>query len=581
MFDVDVNKVSDNRIEGHCRQISSRIWGKDAEQEYVVNFVIEFDTPIKKVGGWKNDEILDTSHISGEELSDAGLFVEFDTKKHPIVQVRTGLSYVSVGNASENLNKEISERFGWDFEAVVKYQREVWNSFLNRVAISTNDRLEKIRFYSNMYRALCRNLFSDVNGEWVSADEKVHKLSNPDHLALGCDAFWNLNQFWNLVTPEWSSKWVNSQLAMYDSNGWLAKGPAGMEYIPVMVAEHEIPLIVSAYQMGIRDFDSEKAFAAMKKMQTTPAVRIGGGFAGNRNLVEYLKYQYVPFEKGRFSNSLEYSYDDWTVGQMAKALGKSHDYEVFNKRGYWWKNAMNPKTGYAHMRGVDGKFVSDFDPFLTGRNQHYVEGNSWQLTFFVPQDVPALIETIGEKNFVERLNRGFEVSKQWRYNAPNDQYWDYPVVQGNQQSMHFAFLFNWAKKPWLTQKWSRSIMDRYYGNGVANAYLGDEDQGQMSAWFVMAALGLFQTDGGCRVNPIYEIASPLFEKVVINLGGLYGRGDSFVIEAKNVSRKNKYIQSAVLNGKKLNTFYFQASELLRGGELILIMGDKPNYRWGI
>jgi putative alpha-1,2-mannosidase len=119
LFDVDVNKVSDNRIEGHCRQISSRIWGKDAEQEYVVNFVIEFDTPIKKVGGWKNDEILDTSHISGEELSDAGLFVEFDTKKHPIVQVRTGLSYVSVGNASENLNKEISERFGWDFEAVV------------------------------------------------------------------------------------------------------------------------------------------------------------------------------------------------------------------------------------------------------------------------------------------------------------------------------------------------------------------------------------------------------------------------------------------------------------------------------
>ena len=584
LFDVDVNKVSDNRIEGHCRQISSRIWGKDAEQEYVVNFVIEFDTPIKKVGGWKN-EILDTSHISGEELSDAGLFVEFDTRKHPIVQVRTGLSYVSVGNASENLNKEISERFGWDFEAVVKYQREVWNSFLNRVVISTNDRLEKIRFYSNMYRALCRNLFSDVNGEWVSADEKVHKLSNPDHLALGCDAFWNtfwnLNQFWNLVTPEWSSKWVNSQLAMYDSNGWLAKGPAGMEYIPVMVAEHEIPLIVSAYQMGIRDFDSEKAFAAMKKMQTTPAVRIGGGFAGNRNLVEYLKYQYVPFEKGRFSNSLEYSYDDWTVGQMAKALGKSHDYEVFNKRGYWWKNAMNPKTGYAHMRGVDGKFVSDFDPFLTGRNQHYVEGNSWQLTFFVPQDVPALIETIGEKNFVERLNWGFEVSKQWRYNAPNDQYWDYPVVQGNQQSMHFAFLFNWAKKPWLTQKWSRSIMDRYYGNGVANAYLGDEDQGQMSAWFVMAALGLFQTDGGCRVNPIYEIASPLFEKVVIDLGGLYGRGDSFVIEAKNVSRKNKYIQSAVLNGKKLNTFYFQASELLRGGELILIMGDKPNYRWGI
>lgn len=585
LFDVDINKVSNKRIEGCCRQVSSRIWGKDAEQEYVVNFVIEFDAPIKRVGGWKNDEVFDTSQISGEELSDAGLFVEFDTKKYPIVQVRTGLSYVSISNALENLNKEISERFGWDFDAVVKYQKEVWNSFLNRVVISTNDRLEKIRFYSNMYRALCRNLFSDVNGEWVAADEKVRKLSNPDHLALGCDAFWNtfwnLNQFWNLVTPEWSSKWVNSQLAMYDSNGWLAKGPAGMEYIPVMVAEHEIPLIVSAYQMGIRDFDSEKAFNAMKKMQTTPAVHIGGGFAGNRDLVEYLKYRYVPIEKGRFSNSLEYSYDDWTVGQMAKALGKSDDCNVFNERGYWWKNAINPETGYAHMRRANGEFVSDFDPFLTGRNQHYVEGNAWQLTFFVPQDVPALIETIGEKNFVERLNWGFEVSEQWRYNAPNDQYWDYPVVQGNQQSMHFAFLFNWAKKPWLTQKWSRSIIDRYYGSGVANAYLGDEDQGQMSAWFVMAALGLFQTDGGCRVKPIYEIGSPLFEKVVINLGGLYGRGDCFIIEAKNVSRKNKYIQSAVLNGRTLNSFYFQASELLKGGELILVMGDKPNHLWGI
>ena len=319
----------------------------------------------------------------------------------------------------------------------------------------------------------------------------------------------------------------------------------------------------------------------MKKMQTTPAVHIGGGFAGNRDLVEYLKYRYVPIEKGRFSNSLEYSYDDWTVGQMAKALGKSDDCNVFNERGYWWKNAINPETGYAHMRRANGEFVSDFDPFLTGRNQHYVEGNAWQLTFFVPQDVPALIETIGEKNFVERLNWGFEVSEQWRYNAPNDQYWDYPVVQGNQQSMHFAFLFNWAKKPWLTQKWSRSIIDRYYGSGVANAYLGDEDQGQMSAWFVMAALGLFQTDGGCRVKPIYEIGSPLFEKVVINLGGLYGRGDCFIIEAKNVSRKNKYIQSAVLNGRTLNSFYFQASELLKGGELILVMGDKPNHLWGI
>lgn len=585
LLDVEVKQVGDRRIEGYCHQLSPRVWSHDADQEYVVNFVIEFDAPIKKIGGWKNDQVLQTSQISGKNLKEAGLYVEFDTQKTPVVQTRAGISMVSVANASENLQKEITDRFGWDFDAVVQNQKQVWNEVFNRVAITTDNRIEKVRFYSNMYRALCRNLFSDVNGEWMSPDEKVRRFDRPEHVALGCDAFWNtfwnLNPFWNLVTPEWTSKWVNSQLAMYDSNGWLAKGPAGMEYIPVMVAEHEIPLIVSAYQMGIRDFDTKKAFEAMKKMQTTPATRVAGGFAGNRDLETYLKYRYVPIEKGRFSNTLEYAYDDWTVGQMAKALGNYQEYKTFDERGSWWKNAINPQNGYAQMRDTTGVFVPNFDPFHSGANHHYVEGNAWQLTFFVPQDVPALVERVGEKTFVERLNWGFEASEPWRYNAPNDQYWDYPVVQGNQQSMHFAFLFNWAKKPWLTQKWTRSIIDKYYGAGIANAYLGDEDQGQMSAWFVMAALGLFQTDGGCRVDPIYEIASPLYEKVVIDLGGRYNRGETFTIEARNASHKNKYVQSAMLNGKPLNTFFFPASELLKGGELILEMGDKPNTSWGV
>lgn len=583
--EVEMKQVSDYRIEGFCHQFSPQVWSGDADQEYVVNFVIEFDAPIKKTGGWKNDQVLDSKQITGKNLKDAGLYVEFDTKKHPVVQVRTGISLVSIANASENLQKEISDKFGWDFNAVVQNQKDVWNEILNRLTITSNDRIEKVRFYTNMFRALCRNMWSDINGEWMSPDEKVRKFTNPDHVALGCDAFWNsfwnLNLFWNLVTPEWTSKWVNSQLAMYDSNGWLAKGPAGMEYIPVMVAEHEIPLIVSAYQMGIRDYDVEKAFEAIKKMQTTPATHVAGGFAGNRDLLPYLKYKYVPIEKGRFSNTMEYSYDDWTVGQMAKALGKYTEYDIFNDRGSWWKNAINPQNGYAHMRDTTRQFIPDFDPFQSGRDHHYVEGNSWQLSFFVPQDVPALIETIGEETFINRLNRGFEASEPWRYNAPNDQYWDYPVVQGNQQSMHFAFLFNWAKKPWLTQKWSRSIIDKYYGTSIANAYLGDEDQGQMSSWFVMAALGLFQTDGGCRIDPIYEIASPLYEKVIIDLGERYNRGKTFTIEAKNVSRKNKYVQSAMLNGKVLNEFFFPASELLKGGELILEMGDKPNTSWGI
>ncbi|TJZ51754.1 hypothetical protein FAZ15_19580 [Sphingobacterium olei] len=582
---VKITKVSDTRIEGVSEQRSENVWSGGVNQDYIVHFVMEFDQPIINYGSWLNDQVSVKKNLHANNAKNAGLFVEFDLKNSKIVQLRTGISYVSVENAALNLQQEISVPFGWSFDGVVAQNRSTWNELLSRIEVGSNDYLQKEKFYTNMYRALAsRNIFSDVDGSWRSADEKIHKFTRADDLALGCDAFWNtfwnLNQFWNLVTPEWSNRWVRSQLAMYDANGWLAKGPAGMEYIPVMVAEHEIPLIVGAYQMGIRDYDVEKAFEAVKKMQTTLPEVVAGGFAGNRDLEAYLKYKYVPFDKGRFSNSLEYSFDDWTVGQFAKALRKTDDYEIFNERGQWWKNVIDPETGYARMKNSDGNWLSDFDPFKSGANEHYVEGNAWQLTFFVPQDVIDLADLIGRDKFLERLDWGFEESNKWRYNGPNDQYWDYPVVQGNQQSMHFAYLFNWVKKPWVTQKWSRSIGERYYGSGVSNAYLGDEDQGQMSAWYLMNAIGLFQMDGGTRVEPVYEIGSPLFEKVTINLGGRYNRGERFTIEAKNTSKTNIYIQTATLNGKPLNDFKFPAKELLKGGSLVLEMGPEPNKSWG-
>lgn len=583
--EVDVYQDGNYRLIGVSHQLSPRVWSSDADQEYKLHFVIEFDHPIQRMGFWRNDEKSKGKHLKGKDLKEAGVWVEFD-KKVDTVQARSGISLVSVKNAKLNLLTEITQPFGWSFDRVYQHQKEKWNELLGRVDITTNDRQEKVKFYTNMYRALCsRNQFSDVNGDWVSADEKVRHFSRKGDVALGCDAFWNtfwnLNSFWNLVTPEWSNKWVRSQLAMYDANGWLAKGPAGMEYIPVMVAEHEIPLLVSTWQMGIRDYDVQKMYQAIKKMQTTPSRAVCGGYAGNRDLRPYLKHHYVPYDKGRFSNSLEYSFDDWSVGQLAKALHKTADYYTFNKRGYWWRNAIHPSSGFAHMKDSKGHWMPDFDAFRSGANEHYVEGNAWQLTFFVPQDVPALIDVIGQEAFVKRLGWGFSTSYPWRFNAPNDQYWDYPVMQGNQQSMHFAYLFNWAKHPWLTQHWVRSIMSRYYGSGIANAYLGDEDQGQMSAWYVMAAIGLFQTDGGCAVNPTYEIGSPLYPKTVIHLDEKYGRGETFTIEAKGVSRTNKYIQSAYLNGQPLNSFRFSAQEVLKGGSLILKMGSQPNKNWGI
>ncbi|MHC1769273.1 MAG: GH92 family glycosyl hydrolase [Verrucomicrobiia bacterium] len=580
---VEIRKVSGHRIEG-LSTYQSECWGKDGVQDYTVHFVIEFDRPIKAFGVWCDGKIEpNASRLQTQAVGDAGAYAEFDTREHPVVQARVGISLVSIENAALNLRTEVTDRFGWDFEAIRTQHVKAWNDLLGRIQIHTPDRREKVRFYNNLYRAFCRNTWSDVNGQWVDATEQVRQLPDGD-LALGCDAFWNtfwnLNQLWNLVAPEWSSLWVRSQLAMYHSLGWLAKGPAGMEYIPVMVAEHEIPLMVGAYQMGIRDFDAEQAFAAVRKMQTTPAKRIGGGLAGNRDLEAYLEHKYVPYDKGRFSNSLEYSYDDWAVAQFALALGKNDDYQKFLERSTWWRNTIDQETGYARLRDSAGVFLDPFDFYKSGANEQYVEGNAWQLTFFVPQDVPGLAKAIGVDRFRQRLEWGFAESYKWRFNAPNDQYWDYPVIQGNQQSMHFAFLFNWVQRPWLTQKWSRAIIERYYGNGLANAYLGDEDQGQMSAWFVMAAIGLFQTDGGCQVNPIYEIASPLYRKIILDLGLRYGRGKTFTIDARNVSRNKPYIQSATLNGKKLDTFCFPASELLKGGELVLQMGPEPNRDWG-
>ena len=389
-----IKQTGARRIEGFSKQLSKNVWSADADQNYTIYFVIEFNKDIKKFGGWHDHTLWETDTMTASYPQRFGCYAEFDTTDYPEVMVRSGISYVDMAGASNNLSNEITEPFGWNFEAVRKHQSDSWNNILNRVRIYSNDYREKVRFYTNLYRAFCRNTFSDADRRWVDAAGNIQKLDDPDAVALGCDAFWNtfwnLNQVWNLIAPEWSSRWVKSQLAMYDANGWLAKGPSGMKYIPVMVAEHEIPLLVSTYQMGIRNYDAEKMFRAIVKMQTTPAQRVANGFAGNRDLETYLQHQYVPADKGRFSNTLEYSYDDWTVSQLAKALGKEEYYRTFSNRGNWWKNAINPATGYAQMRYSNGEWEKNFDPFKSGANHHYVEGNAWQLTFFVPQNVPAL-----------------------------------------------------------------------------------------------------------------------------------------------------------------------------------------------
>ena len=583
----EMRQTGPRRIEGFSKQDTPRVWSRDADQFYTVHFVIEFDRDIVTFGGWENDSLWTGNAHAAQNPKFFGCYVEFKPAEgKTVVQMRSGISFVDIAGAANNLKREIEEPFGWSFEKVRAANEATWNDLLGRVKIATVDRLEKKRFYTNLYRSFCRNTFNDVDGRWSDPFGKIQKLGDPDARAMGCDAFWNtfwnLNQSWNLVGPEWSARWVKSQMALFEAGGWLGKGPAGMRYIPVMVAEHEIPQMVSAWQMGIRVYDPKKLLAAFVKMQTTPAQKVGRGYAGNRDLAAYMKHHYVPSDKGTFSNSMEYSFDDWTVGQFAKAIGDEAAYKTFSDRGAWWRNAVNPESGYCHRRDSKGEWDKGLSAFTGSYSvKGYVEGNAWQLTFFVPQDVPALVEIVGRERFVERLKWGFEKSCPFRYNAPGEHYANFPVVQGNQQSMHFAFLFNWAKEPWETQKWARSIMERFYGTGDATAWLGDEDQGQMSAWFVMASLGLFQTDGGCRVNPVYEIASPLFEEATIDLGRRFGRGEKFTIKAHNASRANKYVQKAVFNGKPQNTFLIDAREVLKGGTLELWMGTEPNRQWGV
>ncbi len=376
--------------------------GGDASyQQFTLHFVTRTNKPFKSMGGWVNDKIMhDIREITGKD--DVGVFLDFTTEDGRVIQLQTGVSLVSIEQARLNLETEMKP-FGWDFDACRAHARKVWNTF------------------------------------------------------------WNLNQLWNLITPDVSAKWVRSLLEIYDKGGWLAKGPTGIEYSSIMVASHEIPFIVAAYQHGIRRFDVDKAFQAMVHCQTTPGQsHPGGGHVGNMHLTAYLKHGYVPIDRGYASNTLEYAYDDWCVAQLAKALNRKDRYQEFSKRSEYWRNLFDNEVGFMRARHADGRWLENSDPY--SKKGGWIEGNSWQYTWFVPQNVHGLIEAMGRERFIQRLNEGLAKSEKTNFNATDDQWVLYPINHGNQPSMQVAYLFNYAGAPWLTQKWTRAIMDKYYGD---------------------------------------------------------------------------------------------------------------------
>lgn len=578
ILDAKITKVTDREIEGYSKQ-------KSGWNEYTVHFVARFNKSIEHFGGWKgNENIKDVKEVAGKGRM--GAFADFNTKMGEVLLMQTAISLVSIEQARLNLETEMNP-FNWDFDAVRNNAKKVWNGMLSKIQVQGGTEEERKKFYTNMYRSyVARTTWSDVNGKYVDVNEKIQE-GKADSPIYGCDAlwntFWNLNQLWALVNPDLTSKWVRSFLSIYNTGGWLPKGPAGIEYSGIMEASHEIALIVGAYQKGIRDFDAESAFQAMLHQQTTPGVVTPeGGYAGNKFFESYMKLGYVPTEEGQVSNTLEYAYDDWCVSQMAKALGKKKEYEQFIKRAGNYKNVFDTATKYIRMKHKDGTWVKEWNPYCctSFNGTGYLEGNAWQYSFFNPHDVQGILNLMGKDEFNNRLEDGFKKSARYNFNAEGDLYDRIPINHGNQPNMQAAWLFNYSGKPWLTQNYTREIMNRYYGSTPLHGWLGDEDEGQMGAWYVMAAMGLFQTDGGASVKPFYEIGSPLFEKTTITLDPTYYPGKTFTIEAHNVSDKNRYIQSATLDGKPLTKPWFYHADLVDGGSLVLEMGPEPNTAWG-
>ncbi len=592
IFYTEIKKVSDREVEGISYQQALR---KANYNEYILHFVLRFDKPFKSMNGWVKEDIYrDVERISSDfGHKDVGAFFTFSTQEGEQIQAQVGISLVSVEQARLNLETEM-DPFDWDFDAVKNDSRKEWNDLLSTISIESKSENEKKKFYTNMYRAYAgRTTWSDVNGKYVDMYEKIQTM--PENRPIyGSDgfwiSFWNLNQLWQIATPKITSNWVHSFLEISDKGGWLPKGPTGIEYSAIMVASHQNALITGAYQMGIRDYDVEKAYSALKKIQSENGrAHDAGGYVGNRHLDVYKQYGYVPDEDGPISNTVAYAFDDWCVGQMAKSLGKEKDYKEFTKRAFNYQNAFDPEVKYLRRKYRDGSWVPNFKEFgdVAWLGSGYVEGNAWQYTYFVPHDLQGLTNLMGTEEYNDRLEKGFEKSAEHNFNSEHlganslDGMGVLPVNHGNQPNMQAAYLFNHAGKPWLTQKWATEIMDKYYGDDPLGGWLGDEDQGQMGAWYVMSSMGLFQMDGGTAQDPIIEIGSPKFNKVIIKLDKDYYSGNEFIIEAKGVSDKNIYIQSATLNGKKLIGPWFYAKELTSGGSLVFKMGPKPNMKWGI
>jgi len=595
--DASIKMLDDTHFEGFVSTYPKYVHIYDPQGKVNMYFYGEISKKPATVSAFVGDNVKEnTTSANGKG---AGLVLNYQTSNNEVVEVKTGLSYTSIVNAKANFAAEAN---GLSFNQARINAQQTWEQQLGKIAVKDSSRQNKTKFYTGLFHALLgRGIASDVNGDYPKhAGQTGHlpaqttgslkaEFINTDAIWGG---YWNLTQLWSLSYPEWYGSFVNTQLQIYKDKGWFSDGVANSEYVSGVGTNFVGLAVAGAYNVGIRNYDVNLAYQAVRANELNYKNRPIG--PGKLDTKAFVTHGYVPFfdQTGRDfatdstgsnfagSHTLEYSYSAFAAAQMAKALGKTDDYNKLIGLSNGWRHLFNPQNKLMQPKRANGKFVEKFDPYQPWRG--FQEGNAVQYTFYVPQNPAGLIAAIGKDNFNKRLDSIFTVSEKLGFGGGKtiDAFAGINSIynHGNQPNLHISWLFNFSGKPWLTQKWTRLIGQEFYGTEPIHGYgYGqDEDQGQLGSWYVINALGLFDVKGFTDLRPIIELGSPLFDKATIKLGN----GQMLTIETKNNGKDNVYIQSAEFNGKPLNNCWLYRDELMKGGKLSFTMGGQPNTNWG-
>lgn len=564
-LDHSANKGSWNRriIQSQLRMVSPTVvegyriitgWAKLRK----IYFHLEFSQPILSNQLYDGNRMYEnTPVINGTELR--GLFC-FDKKWNKELICKVALSPVSIENARLNMATEVP---GWDFEYIARAAETSWEKELKKIIIQGTDLQKKI-FYTALYHTMVQpNTMSDVNGEYMASDYVTRSVAKGEvHYSTFSlwDTFRAAHPLYTLMHTHRIPDFVKSMMRQYDYYGYLPVWQLWGQDNYCMIGNHSIPVIVDAVLKGVAGVDEEKAYEAVFNSSIVSHP--------NSPFEVWEKYGYMPenIQTQSVSITLEQAFDDWCVAQLAKRLGKEKDYNHFMKRSAFYRNLFNSKTGFFQPKNDKGEWIEPFDPYKYGANGGYpfTEGNAWQYFWYVPQNIPDLISlTGGNKAFVAKLDTFFTVS--YQSGALNDNASGFvgQYAHGNEPSHHVAYLYACAGEPWKTQKYVAYIMNELY-NDSSSGYAGNDDCGEMSAWYVFGALGFYP------VNPVsgeYVIGTPMLEEAVIQLPGR----KTFTVKAPRKEDNEVYICSMKLNGEKYTKNYITHQDIMKGGILEFVM----------